>query len=401
MPKFKTKIDLFEFFNKYTVERKDELNERRVNLPLLKSYILETFAGGTDETIIQEIKGNGLQIETMEGNCYEIRDYENKKEPLGWLEPFSERYFAIYTIRKASSVDRIIENIIRESVKLDSLWLSDFIYRYFFNHIKNIFANYRFIKIKFEFDASLKWNLMDELIKEVEHPEIYDDNRENKTTSMDFTNTIEEVEQFLPELRKISPITTAKSISMLRYPGDKGGGHDFYYNGKVTNRSNSFIEHHHNINFMISIYSSLTRDIEEIVWVRQEKFNFKSSGSYLKGSPVVIEFEKPLDKVMFKNFVIRTFERGYGPFRLWGEPMYFSENKVHVYGLDLHLWQEVFLELTPEVFVMILPEGVCGNTVNRMITNIQHYLDPDFKVYIGEESYEDMVKKSLEEGLSL
>ncbi len=50
---------------------------------------------------------------------------------------------------------------------------------------------------------------------------------------------------------------------------------------------------------------------------------------------------------------------------------------------------------SPELFVLVLPEGVCGNTVNRFITHIQHYLEPDFSVYIGDEEYESFIEKSI------
>ncbi|MGM0500841.1 MAG: hypothetical protein ACQERL_11630, partial [Bacillota bacterium] len=177
-----------------------------------------------------------------------------------------------------------------------------------------------------------------------------------------------------------------------------GGGIDLYNNGKITNRSRSFIDLHHNIKFLLDNYSYLNKLLEEKSWLKQEKHNFQSSGYTIKGSPVIIEFEESLDLTVFKNFIYKIFQQRNKNFRLWGEPLKISEKKYHVYGLDLHLWKEVFLELTPDLFVLILPEGVCGNTINRFITNIQTFLEPNFDVYIGDESYDKFLEKSFLEG---
>ena len=59
-----------------------------------------------------------------------------------------------------------------------------------------------------------------------------------------------------------------------------------------------------------------------------------------------------------------------------------NDNKVHIYGTDIHLWQKVLLELSREEFVVILPTGTCGNTIHRLVTNIQRYLDPGVSVLL-------------------
>ena len=80
---------------------------------------------------------------------------------------------------------------------------------------------------------------------------------------------------------------------------------------------------------------------------------------------------------------------------MWGNPIYLSEKKVHVYGVDLHLWQRIYLDLTPKRFVVILPRGACGNTVHRLVTNTQRYLDPGVKTFIGDRPYNDLIRDTL------
>ncbi len=398
---YKAKDDLYDYFNKYSAEKKDELDERKTNSPLLKIYNFETSSIHDGNEVLNVFK-QFYEIKEMEGNIFELNsgNYKDKNKPDGWLEPLSDRFYTFYTTQKVNEVENAIKKIIKESTILDSLWLADTFFYNLFTWIYNNFPNYRFVKMKMEFDSKLMWNLLEE-VKQDNVPDYYNeiDLRESQK-KFEFTERLPLVNELIEQLRKIKVFSPARSISMLRFPGNKGGGFDFYYDGKITNRSSSFVDLYHNLKFVINIYHNLINQIEEKTWFNISSHHFKSSGGIIKGSPVIMEFDEPLDKYLFENFIIRTFEKRYGNFRLWGEPIKLSENKYHVYGLDLHLWQEIFMEFTPGMFVFVLPEGVCGNTVNRLITNIQHNLNPDFTVYVGETSYSELVEKSLEEGLS-
>jgi hypothetical protein len=75
--------------------------------------------------------------------------------------------------------------------------------------------------------------------------------------------------------------------------------------------------------------------------------------------------------------------------------MRLGRTKVHVYGVDRHLWQPVLLELTDRHLYAVLPRGTCGNTVHRLVTNVQRFLDPDVTAWVGEQRFEDLVSSSL------
>ncbi|MCK4419840.1 hypothetical protein KAV79_08540, partial [Candidatus Aerophobetes bacterium] len=64
------------------------------------------------------------------------------------------------------------------------------------------------------------------------------------------------------------------------------------------------------------------------------------------------------------------------------------------YGVDRHLWKPIFLELTDKYLTAIVPKGTCGNTIHRLICNIQRYIDPAAKAYIGDMEYKIMVDQS-------
>jgi hypothetical protein len=44
--------------------------------------------------------------------------------------------------------------------------------------------------------------------------------------------------------------------------------------------------------------------------------------------------------------------------------------------------------------IAIIPRGTCGNTVHRLVTNIQRYIDPAAQVSVGDSKYEEIVDQS-------
>ena len=110
-----------------------------------------------------------------------------------------------------------------------------------------------------------------------------------------------------------------------------------------------------------------------------------------------MQFDQPLSREVFDQWIRSTFGRQNNRFRLWGHPIRLGPTKIHVYGLDRHLWQPLFLEITESGCVAIIPKGTCGNTVHRLITNIQRYLDPNAKAFLGDQRYESMVEAATQE----
>ena len=59
--------------------------------------------------------------------------------------------------------------------------------------------------------------------------------------------------------------------------------------------------------------------------------------------------------------------------------------------MDRHLWQPFLLEATSRHLLAVLPHGTCGNTVHRLVTNVQRELAPTAKAWLGSEPYDKAV----------
>jgi len=128
--------------------------------------------------------------------------------------------------------------------------------------------------------------------------------------------------------------------------------------------------------------------------IHKETVTIPGQFQKLIGIPVIIKFEKPLSKETFDYWIKSIFGRTNNRFRLWGNPIILGPKKIHVYGVDKHLWKPIFIELTDKHLIAIVPKGTCGNTIHRLICNIQRYIDPAAKAYIGDIEYKSMIKQS-------
>jgi len=63
------------------------------------------------------------------------------------------------------------------------------------------------------------------------------------------------------------------------------------------------------------------------------------------------------------------------PFRLWGEAEIAADGIGSVEAVDLHVGQRLSIDVTVDGVRLYLPEGTCGNTIVRLVTNLQHRFD--------------------------
>jgi len=110
---------------------------------------------------------------------------------------------------------------------------------------------------------------------------------------------------------------------------------------------------------------------------------------------VTIRFGEPLSEATFNRFVDLGLQRRTSRFRIGGYVTRRGPTKVHMAAIDRHLWQPFLLEATSRQMLVVLPRGTCGNTVHRLVTNVQRYLDPSAKVWLGSEPYEEAVANSM------
>ena len=395
---------MIRYLDGYSAERMEELNERKTKRPLVKSYMLEHVGDPTRQRKVTEILSEfGIDCKKIDENLYCILDKRTNGDYMGFLEVLTPRFFVFYTLHPSEKADKWIRNLVINSPELDHVWLSGITFNVLWERISQLVNPNRYVSILFVHESIYQIDSEIYESEDVEDREI--------SLSLDEGDVIEIVERRASKFKLIDKISVVKdklnklqdlysplyAISQLRFPSPVGrGGHDFYDNGKVTNRSGNFRDHRSHILYVLQIYDGLLKMTEEKAWysIYKEKVTIPGQFQKLIGAPVTIKFGEPLSKETFDYWIKSTFGRINNRFRLWGNPIVLGPTKVHVYGVDKHLWKPIFLEITNKHLVAIIPKGTCGNTIHRLICNIQRYIDPSAKAYIGDIEYKNMVEQS-------
>lgn len=413
-PSATNRIDVFRFFNGLSQEAKEGLDCRKLRVPLVKSFLLEHVAcngNNHQKTPEQIFKSLGVEIKTIDDSFFQITSVvqdpgtkQNSMKVTGYLENYDGRFFAYYTCEGATEAKNRVEKWVQHP-DLDHPWFSSPLLQSLWDKDVSKRGDARLGKLTFRhknvFD--IPEDSVDGVSSEVDDEEIeYEvgednrgqvDEREDRPerevveARFEMKDRIGRIKSSLGKLqRDYEPLYV---LNALRFPSRTcKGGHDLYQNGRITNRTDSFEDHRNTVRYLYKIYRNVLSYTEEHVW--HEISKKQTMGVGFKGVPLIIRFHEELNEKTFQQWMQRAFRKP-NVFKLWGNPIRLGATHVHVYGADRHLWQPLNLEITSKGLVAILPKGTCGNTLHRLVANIQHYVCPRIESWIGADSFETVV----------
>lgn len=392
----RSRQDMIRFFDGYGTRRVEELAGRRLLRPLVKTQLLEATghldSGNPQDSLPALLQQRNLTVKILDRTLFYVSDPERNSE--AFIEPLNQRILAVYSTAKAREFDSWVRPLVQGSSKLDYVWLSGLTFNEFWKYVVEFTEPYRYVRLSFSHERIFDVDSPDgDERGEEENEEDSEDGFEYRTTTSRLSDRLREIKDKLGRLQELySPFF---AISQLRLPSTTGrGGHDFYDNGRVTNRGKDFLEHRSQVSFVADVYEQLLRLTEEKAWYGTRRPDARLAGGML-GAPVSIQFQEPLNAATFQRWVAGTFGQRRNRFRLWGAPTYLGPTKAHVHAVDHHLWQPVHLELTATGCIILLPQGSCGNIVHRLVTNVQRYIDPGARAFVGSTPYEELVGMAM------
>jgi hypothetical protein len=149
--------------------------------------------------------------------------------------------------------------------------------------------------------------------------------------------------------------------------------------GAFAAHGEQFTHHAQFVQTVISRYARLVESIEALS-LRFDPLNEASAdtlqdtdtgGASFAGMPIGIRFSRPIPDL--PAFCDELFSSR-APFRLWGQPAV-TEDEALVEAVDLHVGQRMGIELGRDWMRVYLHAGSCGNTVARLISNLQTRFD--------------------------
>lgn len=405
MPSLPSRADYFDYLDGRSVRAGEELVERRLTGPVPKTYLLETVPDGEhgpDPTAL--FRHDAISVEQVGSDgLFSVFD-RRLSGVIGLVEWLNDRHPVLYTLLTATSSDKWVRDVIDSDPWLDRLWLSAPTFERLWHYVESSVPGHRFTTLKFDYDAFYE-------VYEGDSVPVVDEALEDEASTAsaggegdaDDTTPVERRKSVFSLSDRVATLHSRldrlqdlyrplESMVQLRIPAQGRGGHDFYYDGKVTNRSDSFMDHRQHAKYVVDLYRRSTDAVEQNLWLQARDGDSNARGGFaFHGAPLVLRFGDPLTEATFERWVMNVFNRRRNRFRLTGRVARLGPTKAHICAIDRHLWRPVLLEVTSRQIIAILPRGTCGNTVHRLVTNVQRFLDPGVRAWIGGTPYSEIV----------
>lgn len=272
------------------------------------------------------------------------------------VDVLTPRYWLFHTSAAAAWTGRFIRDAVSNSTALDRCWFP-----------------WELLKQLMEAGGRPKWFKSDFLGNDL-LPEVNVDARRMRMqfegdAASDVLRILASSDPRLTRATTLSQIATEVSDPTL------GRNDELVTNaGRFVARGQSFELHVGFVGQAIRTYAGLVGRTEErygFRWHAEE-----GHGLRFDGEPVVVELGREIEDM--DRFVSGLFASR-EPFRLWAVPNFASESYVEAEVVDLHVGQHFRMDISPSMLRLYLPASACGNTVLRLVTNLQHRYNATIK----------------------
>ena len=381
-----------------------EVKEAKSTRKLVKTYMLETARHGHATPELTDVFNGHVELRRLDDTLYRVEDADHDGNVVGLLEALDERHPVLYTTLNSQASRKWVRQVVDHNPWLDRLWLSSQILFHLWRQVQANTPGNRYVRLGFEheawYEASSDLETLD--LDAPEHDDGADEDDddisasfvERRKSKVTLTERLAVLERTLDQL--LALYDPLHSLVKLQMPSEGRGGHMLFYDGQATNRSDSFAEHRAAVTSVLKLYRRITEHAEDQLWV--DTTTVGEDGFNVEGAPLTIRFSEALSEPTFDRFVSLGLQRWTSRFRIGGYVTRRGPTKVHMAAIDRHLWQPLLLEVTSKQLLGVLPRGTCGNTIHRLVTNVQRLVDPNVEVWLGNERYESAVEDSMTAG---
>jgi hypothetical protein len=152
-----------------------------------------------------------------------------------------------------------------------------------------------------------------------------------------------------------------------------------HYRGSFQIVGPSFEAHQAFLSTVADSYASAVRHVERDASIGWTEVG--DEGHRVTGGVIEIRLGSPIrDQLAFTDQLLSAKD----PFRLWGIPIP-TDDVVEAEVVDLHIGRRFRLDVLRDSLRLYLDQGVCGNTVFRLLANLQHRRDATASAWLRGE----------------
>ncbi|HRK67830.1 MAG TPA: hypothetical protein PKY73_09775, partial [Hyphomonas sp.] len=159
----KDRFEVYRFFNGLSAEGKAGLDEGRTRAPLVKTFLLEHVSGRSKRQprqpadIFRELGNETLPVDDtflcVKAPIKQEPHQPPKKEVVGYLEQYDERFFAYYTVEASQEARNRVRRWISDAPDLDSTWFSSQLLLSLWHKDVSMRGNAKYSKLTFKHES--------------------------------------------------------------------------------------------------------------------------------------------------------------------------------------------------------------------------------------------------------
>jgi len=354
-----------------TYEARRDGDPLDVDTNLVKAYMLEAHAGEGDRHsdvltfLVERLSGEvgpfsvcARVEETGEESFFRLDmpgDGQADAWVTFWVDATDSRFWTLHTMGRSTETDWSVHRLITRTLGMDRAWLPVALLEYATAH-----GDFRGLGL--DYDARQLVGGEEDAIQNVGY------------LKMQLWGN--QAPRVLKVLRRFDAFPHQATLAKVMVKYWLGGSPDEFalldlkFDGKVTARGTSFASHQTLLTAVYRRYAAIVRAIEDRARLAYE--HESDSGWRVRGSPVELHFQHPFGSA--EELCNHLFTAG-PPFRLLGIPLRIASDYYTVSAVDLHVGHPIDFEVTQDAVRVYLRPQSCGNTVVRLLTNLQHSLD--------------------------
>lgn len=322
----------------------------------LKTYIVEAHApdgtclqnGDAADVLNQISKSTGLRVsKTDDKNLFDVRSHQAGF----FFDLLDSRFWVVHTMSNVDVAEEVLTTLVNKFPFIDYAWPSAELMRTLQTTGKSLGFTIDFDHTRLSSPSAAEGDLLRD---------------PDAVVKIRFGGT--GAEALVRKLNEVVPNAMAFAMVKFSRTDSHSGSYiisELDQRGRLKAAGNSISLHLQTVSELLHQYKAFIVSIEKAAKIHS------SENGGLEGSPILIEFPTPLRD--FQGFV-KALVSCREPLRMWGLVNPIRGDFVQIDGVDLHSSSRIRMDVTPEYLRIYLGPSSCGNTVARLLRNLQSHV---------------------------
>lgn len=318
----------------------------QVKSRLLEAHPPEASEDGTEHMLERLAANSDLKVESLDSDLWALVGSDD----LYFVDALNARFWLLHSTARADDIEQLLRRYFLPDPKMDSAWLGS-------EQLRRVEGAHRWVKSSFTSDLLKPEEGSAEVPRRLK-AQVEIDSADN------FLDLLESKPAYKAGavLTAVGTVLKEEGLGFAKVVAD--------YKGNFISQGGSF----HLVAGMLwrtlDRYEAYVRGLESAFQLGTQAT--EQMGLDISGEVATIELPRvveDLEELVANLFTSRE------PFRLWAVPRQVSEFQWEANAVDLHVGHPMRMEISPEWIRVMLGPHTCGNTLARLVANLQHRFD--------------------------